>query len=147
MSFLGCFMHGVKLSSWPGLPTEANSYRDTCYLLWESFASVWWLRELKGAERVLERFRGVCVFKARAPSRLTQGGLQKGMVLGPCHRLHLNNEEGHFLLFFLLPLHFLDTFYSELWICNLLFWLNNCVGGQGTEAETSWSFHTSNLLS
>lgn len=98
---------------------------------------MWWLRELKGAERVLERFRGVCVFKARAPSRLTQGGLQKGMVLGPCHCLHLNNEEGHFLLFFLLPLHFLDTFYSELWICNLLFWLNNCVGGQGTEAETS----------
>lgn len=94
---------------------------------------MWWLRELKGAERVLERFRGVCVF---SPCRLRQGALPKGMVLGPCRRLHLNNEEGHFLPFFLLPLHFVHIFYSELLTC-LLIWLNNYVGGPGTEAEMS----------
>lgn len=68
---------------------------------------------------------------------MIQGALQKALVLGHCHCLHLNNEEGHFLPFFLLPLHFCDTFYSELRICGLLVWLNNCMGGRGTEAETS----------
>lgn len=90
--------------------------------------------------------QGSLCFQGRAPSRLPQGALQEGMVLGPCRRLHLNNEEGHFLLFFLLPLHFFGTFYSELLIC-LLIWLNNSVGGRGTEAEMSRSLDKSNVLS
>jgi len=132
-------MHGVKLSSWPGLPTAANSCGDSCYLLWERFASAWWLGGLRGAERVLERCRGGGVFQHRVGSRR--------VPCKRCRRLHLNNEEGHFLLFFRLPLRFPDAFHAGLWICSLLVWLNNCMGGQGTEAETSPSSDKSNVLS
>lgn len=134
----------AKLSSWPGLPTEANSYRDTCYLLWEGFALV-----LAGGVEMSRvsswEIMGSLCFQGM--SRLTQGVLQKGMVLGPWHHLHLRNEEGHFLLVFLLLLDSFDTFYSKWSMISLLFWLNNCMKGQGTETETSWPFDKSNILS
>lgn len=132
MSFLGCFTHGVKLSSWPGLPPEANSYPGTCCLLWGSFASV--LAEGIEMSRV-KAWEIMGSFGSQGMNGLTQGVLQKGMVLGPCHRLHLHNEEGHFLLVFLLLLDSVVTFYSGWWIISLLFWLNNCMGVRELKQE------------
>lgn len=144
MSFFGCFVHGVELLHWTGLPPEANSYRDTCYLLWESLPSVWWLRGLRGAEWVLKSQRGLCS-KGMNTNRLTHSLLQEGMELGPCHCLHLNNEEGHFLLGFSFCPSISPTVCIQLLSCSL-FRLNNCMGIQGTEAESSWSSDKSNVL-
>lgn len=126
MSFHGCFMHGVKLPSWPGLPTEANSSRGTRYLLWESFASVWRLRGLRGAERVLERFRGVCVFKAEHRVGSRRGPCKRGWCLGPAVVCILITRKAIFCCFSFYPSVSLtlsiQNYWSVYWFGWIILW-------------------------
>lgn len=74
MSELPWLLHAWgKVSSWLVCLQKQIAAERTCYLLWESFASAWWLRGLKGAESL--RDSGEFFVFSR---RVTHGALWKG---------------------------------------------------------------------
>lgn len=138
MSELPWLLHAWgKVSSWLVCLQKQIAAERTCYLLWESFASAWWLRGLKGAESLRDSGEVLCF----------QGGYQWCSIEGLCQCLHLNNDRSPFGYFSFYPFMSLPLFTQNFgsvvscfgsifawgrvgsWSRNfLIIWLKQCSG-------------------